>query len=358
MNTEVRLPAEWEAHSFTQITWPSVDSDWEAILPEVEACYVGIVRAVTAFEPLLIVADDPDHVAELLSDELGERIMDFVTVYACPVNDTWARDHGFITTLLRDGSPVLTDFQFNGWGMKFAAYYDNMINQCLHEDLFPEVGYRDARRIVLEGGSIESDGRGTVMTTEECLFAPNRNYFSSREEAEGVLCRFLGAKRVLWIENGYLQGDDTDSHVDTLARFAPHDSIVYVLCADPSDEHYEDLKEMERQIADFRTLDGEPYRMVALPMVTPIYDPDDEEQRLPATYANFYFVNGAILVPVYGVATDEVALGVMAEAFPEYPIVPVASRVLIRQHGSLHCSTMQFPVGIDRSFIENNVIID
>ncbi len=238
--------------------------------------------------------------------------------------------------------------------MKFAAYYDNMINQCIHEDLFPNADYRDARRIVLEGGSIESDGHGTIMTTEECLFAPNRNYFKSREEAEDVLRSTLGAKRVLWIESGYLSGDDTDSHVDTLARFAPGDTIVYVTCSDPEDEHYDDLKEMEAQIAGFRTANGNPYRMVPLPMVTPIFDPEDEEQRLPATYANFYFVNGAILMPVYGVGSDEVALDIMAAAFPQFRIVPVDSRVLIRQHGSLHCSTMQFPESVLDFFQNDN----
>lgn len=352
MTPEVRLPAEWERHAFSQITWPSVDSDWEPILDDVEECYIGIVRAITAFEPLLIVTDDPDHVQDLLDDELGELVSGRVVIWGCQVNDTWARDHGFITTIARDGHPVLTDFLFNGWGLKFAAYYDNMINQCLHEDLLPYVDYRDARRIVLEGGSIESDGKGTIMTTEECLFAPNRNYFTSREEAEDVLFRTLGATRVLWIESGYLRGDDTDSHVDTLARFAPGDSIVYVTCSDPSDEHYDDLKEMERQIASFRTIEGRSYRLVPLPMVTPVYDPDDPEERLPATYANFYFVNGAILMPVYNVMTDEAALEIMAGAFPDFRIVPVDARVLIRQHGSLHCSTMQYPASVDSSFFD------
>ena len=353
MNGEIRLPAEWEPHAFTQITWPSVDSDWAPIIEDVEACYIGIVRAILSFEPLLIVTDDPDHVMDLIEAEFGE-CPDDLFVYNCSVNDTWARDHGFITTLSKSGSPILTDFQFNGWGMKFAAYYDNMINQCIHEDLFPDADYRDARRIVLEGGSIESDGHGTIMTTEECLFAPNRNYFKSREEAEDVLRSTLGAKRVLWIESGYLSGDDTDSHVDTLARFAPGDTIVYVTCSDPEDEHYEDLKEMEAQIAEFRTANGNPYRMVQLPMVTPVFDPEDEEQRLPATYANFYFVNGAILMPVYGVGTDEVALDIMAAAFPHFRIVPVDSRVLIRQHGSLHCSTMQFPESVLDFFQNDN----
>lgn len=352
MTPEVRLPAEWERHAFTQITWPSVDSDWESILDEVEECYVGIVRAITAFEPLLIVTDDPEHVEDILDEEFGEAVRGRVTVWECPVNDTWARDHGFITTLARDGRPILTDFLFNGWGLKFASYYDNMINESLHEDLLPYVDYRDARRIVLEGGSIESDGHGTIMTTEECLFAPNRNYFKSHEEAEDMLRRTLGATRVLWIRSGYLSGDDTDSHVDTLARFAPDNSIVYVTCADPSDEHYEDLKEMEREIAEFRTADGLPYRLVPLPMVPAVYDPEDDEERLPATYANFYFVNGAILMPVYGEPTDEAALEIMAGAFPDYRIVPVDARVLIRQHGSLHCSTMQYPVSVDASFFD------
>ncbi len=349
---KLRLPAEWELHAFSQITWPSVDSDWYSILPEVEECYIRIVKAITDYEPLLIVTDDVEHVESILSEEFGDAWSKNIFVYECPVNDTWARDHGFITTLTDEGEPVLSDFQFNGWGMKFAACYDNMINSCIHEDLLPDLLYRDLRRVVLEGGSIESDGHGTVMTTEECLFAPNRNCFVSREEADDCLHDTLGAHRVLWIESGYLAGDDTDSHVDTLARFAPGDSIVYVRCDDPEDEHYDSLKEMEEQIANFVTHQGEPYRLVALPMTPPIYDEDGDGMRLPATYANFYFVNGAILMPVYGVETDEIALNVMSEAFPDYDIVPVDCRVLIRQHGSLHCSIMQFPAAVGTAFFD------
>ena len=347
---KLRLPAEWERHAFSQITWPSVDSDWYSILSDVEECYLGIVKAITDYEPLLIVTDDVEHVESVLFDAFGEDWSDNVFVYECPVNDTWARDHGFITTLTEDGEPVLSDFQFNGWGMKFAACYDNMINSCVHEDLLPDLLYRDLRRVVLEGGSIESDGRGTVMTTEECLFAPNRNCFKSREEAEECLKDTLGCRNVLWIESGYLAGDDTDSHVDTLARFAPGNTIVYVRCDDTDDEHYDSLKEMESQLENFVTPTGDSYRLVALPMTPPIYDADG--QRLPATYANFYFVNGAILLPVYGVETDDIALNVMAESFPDYDIVPVDSRILIRQHGSLHCSIMQFPASVGTAFFE------
>lgn len=154
----------------------------------------------------------------------------------------------------------------------------------------------------------------------------------------------------MWIESGYLAGDDTDSHVDTLARFAPGNTIVYVRCDDTDDEHYDSLKEMESQLENFVTPTGDSYRLVALPMTPPIYDADG--QRLPATYANFYFVNGAILLPVYGVETDEIALNVMAESFPDYDIVPVDSRILIRQHGSLHCSIMQFPASVGTAFFE------
>ena len=198
---------------------------------------------------------------------------------------------------------------------------------------------------MLEGGSIESDGQGTIFTTSCCLLAPHRNQPLSKEEIEQRLKRYLCADRVLWIDHGSLQGDDTDGHIDTLVRICPDDTLLYIGCDDPQDEHFSELQLMEQQLSTFRTADGRPYRMLKLPLPRPIYDEDG--QRLPATHANFLVVNGAVLCPTYGQPDlDRKALDTIGLAFPDRSIVPIDCRTLIRQHGSLHCCTMQFPEGV------------
>lgn len=336
-----RLPAEWERHAFTQITWPSLCSDWDYMMAEVEDCYVRLAGAIAAFEPLLIVTDDEPRVRRLLGETLADRVSFFV----CPVNDTWARDHGFFTVVDSGGDVLLADFQFNGWGLKFAAAKDNLINHNLHNGPLKANPYRSFRKIVLEGGSIESDGQGTILTTSCCLMADNRNWFETKAEAEAMLKDCFNCQRVMWLDHGELVGDDTDGHVDTLARLAPSDTIVYVGRPAESDEQYETLAAMEEELKALRTAEGKPYRLVALPCTAPILDKDDAS-RLPATYANFYFVNGAILMPTYNVPTDREAMAIMSAAFPGLEVVGVDCRALIRQHGSLHCSTMQFPAGV------------
>ena len=195
---------------------------------------------------------------------------------------------------------------------------------------------------MLEGGSIESDGHGTILTTQQCLMAPHRNQPLTREQIEERLKASLHAHRVLWLTHGTLAGDDTDGHVDTLARLCPHDTIAYVQCTDTADKHYEELHLMEEELKAMRTQEGNPYRLLPLPMAEPAFD--DEGCRLPATYANFLFVNGAILLPTYGTpATDQETISRMQQAFPEYEIIGIDCRPLIIQHGSLHCCTMQFP---------------
>ena len=262
-----------------------------------------------------------------------------VTLVELPSNDTWARDHGGIT-IFEDGNPIILDFQFNGWGLKFASDKDNLITERLHQAgyLFGELC--NCRNFVFEGGSIESDGEGTLLTTSECLLSPNRNATMTRTDIEKYLLDVLGAKQMLWLDHGYLAGDDTDSHIDTLARLCPDNTILYVKCEDESDEHYEALRSMEEQLKTFRTLDGKPYRLIALPMAHPAYE---EDERIPATYANYLVINGAVLVPTYATELDAIALAQVQQAFPNYEIVGVDCQALIRQHGSLHCVTMQYP---------------
>lgn len=333
------FPAEWAEQRFVQLTWPHNDTDWAYMLGEVSLCFCNIAREIAAHEKLLIVAPDTADVRRQIE---GCVDMENVVLAELPSNDTWARDHGGIT-IVDHGKPVVLDFCFNGWGMKFAADRDNLITQRLHQGGFLPGELRNCRNFVFEGGSIESDGRGTLLTTSECLLSPNRNATMTRGDIERYLCNTLGADRMLWLDHGYLAGDDTDSHIDTLARLCPDDTILYVSCSDETDEHYEALRQMEAQLRTFRTTCGKPYRLIPLPMAEPAFDPDDNH-RLPATYANYLVVNGAVLVPVYSTPTDDVALARIAEAFPDREIVPVDCRALIRQHGSLHCVTMQYPL--------------
>ncbi len=340
------FPAEWAPQQFVQLTWPHADTDWAYMLEEVQACFKNIAREVAKRQQLLIVAPDVEEVRRQIADEVN---MANVCLVELPSNDTWARDHGGITIFetrdtrheTRDSIyPVILDFQFNGWGLKFASGKDNLITERLYRGghLFGEL--RNCRNFVFEGGSIESDGEGTLLTTSECLLSPNRNATMSRDDIEKYLLETLGAKQMLWLDHGYLAGDDTDSHIDTLARLCPNNTILYVKCDDEGDEHYEALYAMEQQLKTFRTLSGEPYRLIALPMARPAFE-DDE--RIPATYANYLVINGAVLVPTYGTDLDATALAQVGKAFPDREIVGVDCQALIRQHGSLHCVTMQYP---------------
>lgn len=338
------LPAEWYPQSGVQLTWPHKDTDWCDLLPQVTECYVRMAYEIASREKLLIVTPEKEAVEKLLSEKLPANVLPNILWMECPTNDTWARDHGFITCMSEQGAELL-DFRFNGWGMKFAANHDNQINRRLFAAKMVRGDYRNHLGFVLEGGAIESDGEGTILTTSPCLLAPNRNEPKSREEIEEYLKQAFHAKRVLWLDHGYLAGDDTDSHVDTLARLCPNDTIAYVQCTDKDDEHYEELYRMEEQLKEFRTLEGEPYKLVPLPMADAAFDEDG--QRLPATYANFLILNDAVLMPTYNQPVkDELALKQLQKAFPKHCIVGIDCRVLIEQHGSLHCCTMQYPAGV------------
>ena len=334
------LPAEWAPQSGIQLTWPHAETDWAYMLTEVRSCFAAIAREIAKRELLLIVTPEPEEVRKQISATVN---MENVRFMECETNDTWARDHGAITLLNADGSSLL-DFTFNGWGLKFASDKDNLITRQAVEAGFLHGRYINRLGFVLEGGSIESDGQGTLLTTSECLLSPNRNGQMSRDEIEAYLCSVFHLQRVLWLDHGYLAGDDTDSHVDTLARLCSPDTITYVQCTDTQDEHYEALHRMEEQLKTFRTINGEPYRLLALPMADKI---EEEGERLPATYANFLIMNDAVLYPTYRQPENDARAGeVLQEAFPEYEIVGIDCRALIKQHGSLHCVTMQYPAGV------------
>lgn len=334
------LPAEWALQSGVQLTWPHADTDWAYMLDEVQACFSDIAREIARREKLLIVTPEPEAVKKQIAATVN---MENVRFLECETNDTWARDHGAITVLDADGASLL-DFKFNGWGLKFASDKDNLITRRAVEAGMLKGRYTNRLGFVLEGGSFESDGMGTLLTTSECLLSPNRNGQMNRVEIEEYLRSVFHLHRVLWLDHGYLAGDDTDSHVDTLARFCSPDTIAYVQCNDTEDEHYEELRKMEEQLKTFRTLNGNPYRLLALPMADKI---EDDGERLPATYANFLILNDAVLYPTYRQPKNDArAKEVLQEAFPDFEIIGIDCCALIRQHGSLHCVTMQYPMGV------------
>ena len=321
-----RMPAEWERQSAVQLTWPHKDTDWAPMLSEITAAYEQMAREINKREGLIVVGQKG-----LLNTDYGLPI---------DTNDTWARDHGFITVVEEESGVILLDFCFNGWGEKFPADLDNAINRQLHERGIVKGQYEPHLDFVLEGGSIESDGQGTVFTTTHCLMAPHRNQPLTQQQIEERLKQYLGAERVVWIDHGQLTGDDTDGHIDTLVRICPDDTLLYVGCDDPSDEQYTELQLMEKELQALRAIDGRPYRLLKLPMPRPIYDGND---RLPATYANYLVVNGAVLYPTYGQPDlDREACVIIQQAFPDREMVGIDCRPVIRQHGSLHCCTMQY----------------
>ncbi|MEY8629382.1 agmatine deiminase family protein [Bacteroides nordii] len=341
--TEMRapfLPAEWYPQSGVQLTWPHAGTDWAYMLDEVQECFVNIANEIAKRELLLIVTPEPEEVKKQIAATVN---MENVRFLKCGTNDTWARDHGAITMMDVD-APSLLDFTFNGWGLKFASDLDNQITRRAIENGVLKGRYVNRLGFVLEGGSIESDGMGTLLTTSECLLSPNRNGQMNKVEIEEYLKSVFHLQQVLWLDHGYLAGDDTDSHIDTLVRLCPADTIVYVQCEDEKDEHYKSLHAMEEQLKTFRTLAGESYRLLALPMADEV---QEEGERLPATYANFLILNDAVLYPTYDQPEkDKRAEEVLQEAFPGYDIIGIDCRALIRQHGSLHCVTMQYPTGI------------
>lgn len=344
--TRRTLLPEWYPQSGVQLTWPHAGTDWAYMLPEVTECYLRLAFEIARREPLLIVAPEPEPVKRLLREKLPVAVCDNIAFAACPTNDTWARDHAFLTVGGGSAGLELLDFRFNGWGDKFESNLDNAINRTIFDRGHILGGtYTDCLDFCLEGGSIETDGRGTLLTTAQCLLNPNRNPQYGQSEIENLLARRLGVNHFLWITEGYLAGDDTDSHIDTLARLCPDNTILYEKCADPSDEHYAALQRMEEQIKAFRTPEGEPYRLITVPMPPAVYD--EEGERLPATYANYLVMDKAVLYPTYGSPeTDEAARLAIIKAYPSREAVGVPCNALIRQHGSLHCSAMQYPRGL------------
>jgi agmatine/peptidylarginine deiminase len=336
------LPAEWAPQDAILLTWPHADSDWRPWLDQADRTFATLAAAISHYQAVIINCHDhkhSQHVYDLLA--AAGAHLERCRRYLVPSNDVWARDHGPIT-VYRNGCPVLLDFRFNGWGGKYACDLDDQITARLHALGAFGATPRKPVDLILEGGGIESDGQGTLLTTTQCLLNPNRNGLD-RAVIEQRLRDTLGFTRFLWLRHGHLAGDDTDSHIDTLARFGDSRTFVYQGCDDPADPHFEPLQAMAEELRAFRTVEGEPYRLIELPLPAARYD--EEGNRLPAGYANFLILNGAVLAPTYDDPLDAVALERLRGCFPERDVVGIPCTPLIRQYGSLHCAAMQLPAG-------------
>lgn len=333
------LPPEWRERTHVLMSWPHNHTDWAYMLDEVRSCFRSIVSAIAKHAPLIIITPDVSEVKEFFK---GSDIP--LTLIQTPTNDTWARDFGMICTIDSNGAIRANDFKFNGWGLKFPANHDNLITKNIVESglLSHDVEYVNRLDFVLEGGSVDIDEDATLLTTSDCLLSPNRNGALSKQQIENRLRCYLGCKQILWVDHGGLEGDDTDSHIDTLARFLPGGIIACSSCDRPDDSHFYPLKAMVEQISGFISPSGSPYKIIELPIPMPIYDEDG--LRLPATYANFLIVNNALIVPVYGDSRyDSLSIERLKEALPQYHVETVECSALLKQHGSLHCMTMQIP---------------
>ncbi|SEH04353.1 agmatine deiminase family protein [Candidatus Venteria ishoeyi] len=341
------LPAEWEPQTAILLTWPHAQGDWGTQLDAVEHTLLQACLHISKHQSLIIACLDVAH-RQTLQQKLNTSGIptSAYQLYIAPSNDSWARDHSLIS-IYSNQQRVLLDFQFNGWGNKYPATCDNQISLQLHQQgAFTENGIDSplqSKDFILEGGSIDSDGCGTLLTTRECLLAPTRNAGWTQAAIEAYLKKTLGVQRILWLEHGGIAGDDTDSHIDMLARFCNAHTIAYSICEDPQDSHYQPLQQMHEELTQFRQSNGEAYQLIPLPLPQALYN--QEGQRLPASYANFLIINTAVLLPVYGDPADKIAHQRLSLAFPERKIIDIHCRALIEQYGSLHCMAMQLPCG-------------
>ena len=337
-NAKRVMPAEWEKQRAVLVSFPHEETDWHnvddhAALEASLSPFIRIAQAIAYGQAVYIICKEKEKISNMFC---STRNMTFIEI---PTNDTWIRDYGYISIKENDEVKLL-DFTFDGWGGKFEASLDNSVNRTLHKKGYLGITPLEEVDFVLEGGSLESDGEGTILTTSACLCNPNRNGGLSKKKIEEKLHTYLGAQRVLWLDHGYLAGDDTDSHIDTLARFVNKTTIMYVKCEDQEDEHYDALQKMEAQLKSFTTTQGEPYTLIPLPICEAKYN-DDDGERLPATYANFLITNDALVYPTYNDKNDTKVGEIFKEVFPDKEIIPINCLKLIEQGGSLHCSTMQ-----------------
>ena len=335
------MPAEWERHRGTWLSWPHKEASWPGKFEPVPGIFAEMVRHLAPREEVHINVADADFEARVRAVLAGHGVSAAnVYFHHIPTNDAWCRDHGPIFVQRERGGRIeeaIIDWGFNAWGDKYPPYdLDDVVPTRIGAELGLEVFHPG---IIMEGGSLDVNGRGTLLTTESCLLNPNRNPHLSRADIERYLCDFLGVSTVLWLGDGIL-GDDTDGHVDDITRFTDPHTVVTVLEDDPAEANYEPLRENLARLREMRDQDGCPFRIETLPMPAPL---EHEGQRLPASYANFYIANGLVLLPLYDRKQDGAAAATLQRLFPHHQVVGVDCTDLVWGLGAFHCVSQQWP---------------
>ena len=335
--TQYHMPAEWEEHEATWLAWPHNRDHWPGKFEPVPYIYAEIIRAFSGSEAVYICVDDKKKEQEALA-VLKEKSVptDHVKFFHIPTDGSWARDYGPIFVRNEKGARIITDWDYNAWGGQWPHGLDNIVPQKIGKIFkIPVVEtYR-----VLEGGSIDVNGKGTLITTKQCLLNPNRNPGLTQEQIEHFLAKFLGATNILWLIEG-VAGDDTSGHIDDIARFVNATTVVCALESNKRDENYQTLKNNFEALEKMKDQDGNELKIVALPMPDPVVY---NGQRLPASYANFYIANKAVLVPTFRCDKDKVALKIIEEFFPTRTTIGIDCTDLVWGLGAIHCSTQQQP---------------
>ena len=335
-----RMPAEWEPHEATWLAWPHNPETWPGRIKYIPSIWIQMIKPLHVHEKVHICVTDAQMEetvkATLRRHDIGQNVF----IHQIPTNDAWARDHNAIfVTREKDGVKELTaiDWIFNSWGGKYGPWdLDDVVPQKVAKYL--EVPCVEPG-LVLEGGSIDVNGQGTLMTTEQCLLNKNRNAHLSKKEIENYLCNYLGVTHILWLGDGIV-GDDTDGHVDDITRFVNPTTVVTVLEEDPADENYKPLQDNLKRLQSMKDQDGRSLKIITIPMPGPVAY---QEQRLPASYANFYIANGVVLVPIYNHPNDKRALETLEKLFPTRRVIGINAVEMVWGLGALHCVTQQQP---------------
>lgn len=344
MESGFHLLPEWNPQRAVLINWPHWNNpSWNSLQDSVSQLYQKIVKILVMRQSVMVICYDIEHRNHIQQLLINANVnLPRVRFFIIPSDDIWTRDYGPLT--LRFGEQThLVNFKFNGWGNKFPHQRDNLVSsQLFQQSFFPQAQFNRID-FVLEGGSIETDGLGTLLTTRSCLLSSNRNPGYQENQIEDLLQAHLGVQKIIWLDQGCLMGDDTDGHVDTLARFVNPQTICYAQCVDSQDENYKTLSAMEKQLQSLKNPTGASYRLIPMPLPQPVYSAVDGK-RLPATYTKFLITNHLILTPFYDDPHDLVAKRILQDCFPNKEIVGVPCRSLLENSGNLHCIAMQIPV--------------
>lgn len=335
-----KFPAEWELHVATWVSFPYHEESFPGMLQEAQKQFLFLVKEISKSEIVRIIFHNKDaqNIFENLADKYNYNLNN-CEFFVFEVNDVWCRDFGpaFLVNKDLEEKKIIVDWEFNAWGGKFPYEYDNQIPSKIADALGLKI-YKPG--IIMEGGSVDFNGEGTLITTKSCLLNKNRNYHLTQNDIEWFLCEYYGVDQIIWLEGG-ISGDDTDGHVDDITRFVKPNTVITMIETNHQDDNYEILKINYDILKNTILINGKKLEIIEIPMPRPIYS---NGSRLPASYANFYITNKSIILPIFECPEDQIAIDIFKEIFPERDIIPLDSRIFIHGSGSFHCLTQQEPL--------------